>query len=395
MAATAHSDPYAIFMRKIGYSVGLEHTLKRLTDTENIYLEKRDITAHSWRKLVTGKEYWNLKTENIKDVFYSLRLIHYTGGDVLVLENLDSVAIASSLSNNENERNKARAFILLWAILVNDGEIFVNQLLAGFKRKQIEDRLIRMMLQKRSILQAIFPSKESVKRINRIITVERQEANSGSEGLGRSISSLKRTEPLQGEFKKISEDNDDIVFSNDYFRKVPPRRKDWARSLGLWNDESGITQRGEEFVNRLTQAGYINTEGVFIYWPMDYELVRAGFKPNLLGRYANSLWDCLIDFGEAYAGISVKLSSKGDTDSAVELIGSMSKVFRSLHVRKTILRRELPTTVAYLTAVACACATQKPVLNLPDAITAEQKGDDRRLIFRRSRNTGGALSLKR
>ena len=396
MAATAHSDPYAIFMRKIGYSVGLERTLDRLTDLVRIYLKKRDITTRSWRELVSGEEYWGLKTPNIADVFYSLRLIHCITGDVLVLENLEAVAIASSLSKNENARNEVRAFLLLWAVLVNDGEIFVNLLLAGFEQEKIKKMLTALMLQKRSALGTVFPGKESEKRIKRIVTIERQETNKGSTGTGKSILSLKRTKPLQGELsKQIIGDDNDIVFSEDYFRKVPPRRKDWARSLGMWDDKSGLTQRGKEFIDGLTQAGHIDAKGLFTYWPMDYELVRAGFRRNLLGDDVKGAWDCLVDFGKAYAGLSVKPSSKDDADSAVMLIGDMMNVYRSLHVRKTMLRRELPITVAYPAAVACACATQEPVLDLPAAIVEEQRGEKRRLAFRQSRNSGGALSLKR
>ncbi len=126
---------------------------------------------------------------------------------------------------------------------------------------------------------------------------------------------------------------------------------------------------------------------------MDYELVRSGFRPDLLGDKTKGFWECLIDFGGAYAGIRVK--DDADTDAAIALISEMMVVFRGLHVRKAMLRRELPITVAYPAAVACACATDKPVLKLPAAIAEEQKGEKRRLAFRWSRNTSGALSVKR
>jgi hypothetical protein len=244
----------------------------------------------------------------------------------------------------------------------------------------------------------VLTGKESAKRINRIITIERQAKNKGSAGAGQSVASLKRTEPLQPERMGGASDgaeSDAIVFSDDYFRKVPPRRKDWARSFGLWDDEVGLTQRGKDFIDALTQAGYIDARGLFTYWPMDYELVRAGFRPDLMGGDAKSLWDCLVDFGAAYAALRVKPSSEDDADEAVALIGQMMEIFRSLHVRKAMLRREMPSTVAYPAAVARACAANEPVLDLPAAIAAEQKGEQRRLAFRHSRNTGGALSLKR
>ena len=56
MAATAHSDPYAIFLRKIGYSVGLEFTAERVQDLVASYIKNRDITAAGWHSLVTGSK---------------------------------------------------------------------------------------------------------------------------------------------------------------------------------------------------------------------------------------------------------------------------------------------------------------------------------------------------
>lgn len=109
MVATVHSDPYAIFMRRIGYSVGLEHTLQRIADLETMYLEKRDVTTASWKELVHTKHYWNLKTDNIANVFYSLRYICETPGDLLVVENLDTTGIASSLCEKNKKPSSGHA----------------------------------------------------------------------------------------------------------------------------------------------------------------------------------------------------------------------------------------------------------------------------------------------
>ncbi len=122
---------------------------------------------------------------------------------------------------------------------------------------------------------------------------------------------------------------------------------------------------------------------------MDYELVRSGFRPDLFGESTRNPWTSLVDFGGAYAGLQVKAPAEGDPDAALSLIGEMTAVFRSLHVRKATLRRELPV------AVALACATETPVLNLPAVVARERKGEERRLAFRQSRNTGGTLSVKR
>ncbi|AQZ49999.1 hypothetical protein [Martelella mediterranea] len=403
MVATAHSDPYAIFMRKIGYSVGLEYTAERVGDLASRYLKDRDITAASWHELVTGSKdegNWGRDKsaeKHIGDFFNSLRLIHRTSGDVIALENLDAIAIASELLGEEEENQAARDFLFLWAILVNDGEIFVNLLLAGFEEQAIKDTLRAMMRNKRGEAVEYLKGKATAQLINRVITIERQEKNKGSAGGGQSVASLRRTEPLQSErAARLGMDEDDeIEFSDDYFRKVPPRRRDWAISLGLWDEKKGLTQRGHDFLDGLRQRGYIDTTDYFTFWPMDYELVRSGFRPDLFGDDTKNLWTCLVDFAEAYAGLHVKPNAKNDVDAAVEVIGEMIEVFRSLHVRKAMLRRELPITIAYPSAIAMGCARRKPVLDLPSAILAEQKGEQRRLALRPSRHTGGALSIKR
>lgn len=397
MAATAHSDSYAIFMRKIGYSVGLEYTHERVSDLVRVYLDNRDVAVHIWSALEGTSKYWKRNPRSFEDFFFSLRLVQRTPGDILVLENLDAMAIASSLVDSGLEKERAVLFLMLWAILTNDGEIFVNLLLAEFEEEEIRRKLTTMVLQKREILGQRLRGKGSQSRINRTISIERQEKNKGSAGAKVSIVSIKRTEPLQLETAKRYETKDPskIEFSDDYFRKVPPRRKDWARSLGLWDDAVGLTHQGTEFVSGLTDAGYISDQGIFTYWPMDYELVRSGFRPDLLGRDTRSLWQCLVDFGAAYGGMRVKAPVEDDADDAVKGLEEMINVFRTLHVRKAMLRRELPITVAYPVAVACACAERTGVIDLPAAIAREQTGERRRVALRRSRVSGGALRVRR
>ena len=396
MAATAHSDPYGIFLRKIGYSVGLEQTLERFGDLQKLYVESGDVTLASWSELVGPNTGWQLKTDNIADVFYSLDFIYRTSGDVLVLANLDAAAIAAKMTYGSREIEDARSFIFLWAVLVNDGEIFVNLLLANFEEEQIRHKLEALIKYKREVLATAMPGRDAIKRIERIITIERQERNKGSAGAGKTVASLKRTEPLEKSKRGDSSASirEAAEISDDYFRKVPPRRKDWARKLGLWQDERGLTIRGRTFKEALRASGYIIDEGLFVFWPMDYELVRSGFKPNLIGG-SKSLWQTLVDMGKAFAELRVKPFSSGDTDTLVDQLESMMQVYRSLHTRKSMLRREMPITVAYPSLIATACAKREAVIDVPRALDAERKGDKRRLSLRRSRNTGGALSVKR
>ena len=127
---------------------------------------------------------------------------------------------------------------------------------------------------------------------------------------------------------------------------------------------------------------------------MDYELRRSGFHPNQLPGTPKSLWETLFDFAAAYSGLTLKETTARDPGDAVALITQIVKVYQSLHVRKGMLRRELPILVAYPVAVACASATRASVLNMPLAIAAEQSGNHRRIALRRSRNMGGAFTVK-
>ena len=397
MAAIVHSDSFAIFMRRIGYSVGLERTLERLTDLERIYRSNRDLTLPSWKNLVTSECRWGLaNSKNIADVYFSLRFIQEVKGDVLVLENLDSMAIACKYLEKESERETVRAFIFLWAILVNDGEIFMNLLLSNFDDAQIKKKLSTAIDKKLSVLHEIFPRKETMRRISRIVTIERQETNKGSAGIGQSVNTLIRTKPLQEKelFRSDHSVRKSVQLSDDYFRKHPPRRKYWALSLGLWDDKVGLTCKGCRLIDAMIQSGYISDDGVFTFWPMDYELIRAGFRPDLLPNTKN-LWDTLIDFGKAFTDdLSVESSACPDTDHTVKLIQEMMKIFRSLHTRKSMLRREMAITIAYPAIIAISCAQGVSVADIPGILKKEQIGDKRRITLRRSRLTGGALGTR-
>ena len=182
-----------------------------------------------------------------------------------------------------------------------------------------------------------------------------------------------------------------IALSPDYFRKVPPKRREWARSLGLW-DEDKITARGDSFCRTIASLGYGDDE-VFVFWPMDFELVRSGMRPDLLGE-PKTIWEALCDFERAFSGQSVSLKSPGtDTDQLVETLFSMHQVFRTLNMRKAMLRNEIPVTVAYLAIVATAYAKGKWVMDVPSLIEEEQRSLEPRLSLRRSRLTGAAISM--
>ena len=181
--------------------------------------------------------------------------------------------------------------------------------------------------------------------------------------------------------------------SDDYLRKVPGRRMAWACSLDLWEEGGGITRRGEAFIEGMARSGYIGADGIFVFWPMEYELVRSRFRPDLLGA-TKGLWEAVVDAGRAYAALDVAEPTGEDDDHGVAALAEMMQVYRGLNSRKALLRQEIPVTIAFPAMCALAIGRREPVLDVPQFLGRERMGKERRVAVRPSRYSGQSLSLR-
>ena len=389
------TDPYGIFFRRIGYSVGLEETAARVRELEELYLSKRDVTIGMWDHLVHSAKCWGLKSGHIADVFHSLGLVWRTGSDLLILENLDAMAISSALSDDSEAAARGRSFLLLWAILANDGEIFVNLLMAGFERERCRQRLTLLVKKKRRFLGDRIHGVRAAGRFLRAVSIERQTGNPGSAGRrGQTVFTGVGRAPLAaGASRGSRAEPDTVEISNDYLRKVPGRRMAWACSLGLWEDGDGITRRGASFIEGLARSRYIGADGIFVFWPMEYELVRSQFRPDLLGP-TKGLWESVVDAGRAYANLDVAEPTAEDGDRGVAAMTEMMRVYRGLNARKALLRQEMPVTIAFPALCALAIGRRAPVVDVPEFLERERMGRERRIAVRPSRYSGHSLSLR-
>ena len=389
------TDPHGIFFRRIGYSVGLEDTATRVQELEALYLSKRDVTIGMWDHLVHSPECWGLKSRHIADVFRSLGLVWRTGSDLVILENLDAMAISSTLSENRETAERGRDFLLLWAIVANDGEIFMNLLMAGFERERCRQRLTLLIQKKRHFLRERIGASMAPERFMRAVSIERQTRNPGSAGRRSRIASPGRVSTSLAAGRRGDSwtelDSDEI--SEDYLRKVPGRRMAWARSLGLWGDDGGITRRGEAFIKGLTRRGYIGTDGIFVFWPMKYELVRNRFRPDLLGE-TRELWEAVLDVAWAYEALDVLEPTGEHGNHGMAVLAEMMQVYRGLNSRKALLRQEMPVTIAFPAICALAIGRCEPVLDVPHFLERERMGRERRVAVRPSRYSGQSLSLR-
>ncbi|QIK78376.1 hypothetical protein G7077_05105 [Sphingomonas piscis] len=177
-------------MRKIGYSVGLEKTLERISDLCDIYIEKGQLTLSMWQSLVHEK--WDLRNDNIGDFFSALNLINRSKTKLDVLSGLDLCAIARQL---DDDQVALRAAILL-LIVEHDGEIFLNALSSNFDEGEFVTRLTDLITYKRQVLFKIYRAPEIQSQLGRIVGIERQTSNIGGAGKVQSLSESRRSQPL-------------------------------------------------------------------------------------------------------------------------------------------------------------------------------------------------------
>jgi len=181
---------WTIFMRKIGYSVGLEATLSRVSDLCDVYIADGTVTLQSWHDLVSS---WNLKKDNIGDFFGSLNLMKRTKTRLDVLPGLDLCALA----RRADPSNRILAGALLLLLMEYDGEIFLNALAGGFKEDDLVRRLTTLVHYKRDVLFKIYRAPEIQTQLARIVGIDRQATNIGGAGQAKGLSASKRTERLE------------------------------------------------------------------------------------------------------------------------------------------------------------------------------------------------------
>ena len=231
----------------------------------------------------------------------------------------------------------------------------MNLLMAGFERERCRQRLTQLIQKKRYFLSERMGGGMAPEQFMRAVSIERQTSNPGSAGRRSRIASPGRVRaPLAAGRRGVSWtelDSDEI--SEDYLRKVPGRRMAWARSLGLWGNSDGITSRGEAFIKGLTRKGYIGADGIFVFWPMKYELVRNRFRSDLLGE-TREFWEAVLDVAWAYEALDVLGPTGEDSNHGMAVLADMMKVYRGLNSRKALLRQEMPVTIAF--PAICALA---------------------------------------
>jgi hypothetical protein len=396
MADIALSDQLHVFMRKIGWSAGLESTLDRLIDLASVYAENGELRISDWNSLVQDK--WELKLpDNIGDFFSALDVVKRARDAVHVMPGLDMLGILRRELPEDDLFRKAASFVLLFLVVENDGEIFLNAFAQEFRQEAVERALINLIQFKREVLFSIYKVPGLQQKISQIVNVERQRTNVGSSGAGRTLELQKRAVALSTRREPlVPEVSTKVSISPDYYRKVLPKRKEWAKSIGLCTEKGVLTDAGRHFLGVLMSAGWTTPTGEFVLWPLTHEVLRLRLNAGKLSSQVVDFWTFVATLARGL-GVDVAEGATSDESAQVVLdrLRKHAALYSTLNRPKALLRREYPATVAYPTLAALAFAQGEQLPEVPDILERERMRPERTMELRSSQTSIATLVFRR
>ena len=186
-----------------------------------------------------------------------------------------------------------------------------------------------------------------------------------------------------------------VEISDDYFRKVPPRRKDWARSLGLCTEVGKLAPSGEQLLDRVGEFGLRTETGVYVIWPFLQEITNLRLNPKQLAAEPVDWWQ-VVKSGFVALGGRDELGSnhEGYREQLVHDLRLMFQEYRSLSGLKAMLRKEFPFLVFALAAASFALAKGDPLPPIPEFVDAERLRAESPLHIRSSRMNLSSIRFK-
>ena len=371
MVGTAQVDNYIVFIRKIGYSVGLESLLRRATDFGARYAAVPSFRESDWTSLVHDKDKWNLKTSNVGDVFAELGIAKVRNREVFPGPIGESLGISRKLLP-DSEYKRACRFLVALAIVTADGDIFLNALRSKFDKEATSKALILMIGEKRNALFEIFRNTPEREAVAGAVSIERQRTNKGGGspgGLAGVAKGLPLSERTQGlGLPQPLNINSVETPSKDYLHKITISRKGWAESLGLFSGED-LTDAGFAFLLRLSQAGLSSKDGTFCVWPTAFDLESNQFDSKAFDiLHPLSTWQFQLAVFRAMGGhVAASTPNATDINRAAQLIAEIYRAYRDLSQNRRMIRNEVPKQVISAVFLARALSLEIPALDI-DAV---------------------------
>jgi len=410
MAVIVQADPYQVLSRKIGYSVGLEKLLSRVTELVEVYVRDKSLSFVSFNDLVenslrSSKARRPGRTppaEHRANFYGTLNLVRLIGREVEPLYQLDSLSILWRLFPDEREKFIAASQVVLTQALVEaDGDIFLNGLLAEFQPARMKALLESMQESKLRQLKSVFHTPQLYERISQIVAIKNQSERTSAKGpSSRSIAEgrfAKRDVPLaslrrQSALRRGNLGIDSI--SEDYVNKVSVSRKGWATDLGLFNDrEKQRTTRGQALLDVLVERVLATNadQTAVMFWGYETELQKLRIEPKDLGARICEPWDLLGSIADAMA-VENKLSSPPNGDETIEFLRGVFKMYKETNPARELIRNSLPLYVAEPVLAAWCVATGRRLPALRQILEREYKSKGARRVQQMIiRGTSGAL----
>lgn len=366
MVGIAQPENFSTFLRKVGYSVGLENTLKRFSEFCEAYASTPQYKISDWTYLV--HEQWGLKTNNIADVFSSLGIVEVNGQGVFAGPFGESGAICARLLDDEEERIVAYRHLLALSIVLADGDVFINCLAAGFDSDKAIASLVGMVLGKRQELFEVFKSQAEREAISGAITIERQRSNKGGASKGSRLAGG-LSSGLAGGLSHLGLPKPKDVYyidppSRDYLRHVIPSRREWARSLGLLTTDGEISPQGWRWLECTAKQGFLFASGEYSLRPTKFELEKNRLSAvSELYERSPTTWDYVSLVSCGLAAEESHLPIFVDDEKIAALTFKFFEAFRDFSQDRRMIRNELPLMVALSAYMAISRAKGDGLIN--------------------------------
>lgn len=395
MADKARSNDFSIFIRKIGYSVGLENTLERVMDFARVYEEGVSLTPSTMLRLLHDQapNGWGLaeRNEHILDVLRAIQVVDARKGTAIAMELGDSLAILRRLLKDDADFLVASRFLLLHQLILADGDVFLNGLAASYQGPEFAVHIRAMLEYKWTVLETFFLSEHHRRQIYSVVQMEVQESNPGSRGLrsGQDVDRLRLASARSSLSIAAMRPTADV--SPNYLKKSLPRRRAWAQSLGIADSDGAPNELGRQLLAAVSRASPASQCCVAL-WPLEHEYstpILADARSR--GLPALSFFDSLI---MAAKGCAHKFDLVDvSVDDGVVLLKEIGTAFRALDAARAVMRRELPARVAYRCAVALGLLKGRVPL-LPGFVERQLNAPDPVLSVRRSKVAEFAISFE-
>jgi hypothetical protein len=376
--------PYSVLVRRIGYSVGLEHLVERVITLTEFYVRERSLSYATWSDLVRGfgrtvdTRAQKGAQDHIADVFSSLKIISFQEKKLLFPSvGLDVLSILRCIYSDDVNFRKAVRATLLFLILDADGDVFFNCLLVGFSEERLKRVLPAVFQLKREKYLSLSTSPSVRNVINNIVRIRTIDSEANSEWKGAINNPA------------INQSN---TLSPDYLRKVPATRKSWAVDLDLFDPECNvITEEGSRLLAAIIKLCGGAEFGGCPIWPYKDELINLRMSPaHAIPSFDR--WDLLTTIQQS---LFVSRSAL-DSNDVLTVIQYVDALYKEANRAKRMIRHQLPGSILELALYAIGCVEMIALpVDLNAILDYWSRTKERPIDIVSLRNKGKALLVRR